>query len=199
MDITVSNISKKYKSQIVLENVSFHVRGGETVGILGRNGCGKTTLLSIIAGIEKADSGKVIFSEPGGRALVGYVPQVNPLIEDASVADNLGLWINERKRVSDALEVFDFKDISNKKVSKLSGGMKRRVAIMCALSNSPRLLILDEPTASLDIEYKQLIHNMMRNFTGDGGTILLVTHEQEEIEMCDRCYYLNEGCLLERR
>lgn len=199
MDITVSNISKKYKSQIVLENVSFHVRGGETVGILGRNGCGKTTLLSIIAGIEKADSGKVIFSEPGGRALVGYVPQVNPLIEDASVADNLGLWINERKRVNDALEVFDFKDISNKKVSKLSGGMKRRVAIMCALSNSPRLLILDEPTASLDIEYKQLIHNMMRNFTGDGGTILLVTHEQEEIEMCDRCYYLNEGCLLERR
>lgn len=199
MDITVSNISKKYKSQIVLENVSFHVRGGETVGILGRNGCGKTTLLSIIAGIEKADSGKVIFSEPGGRALVGYVPQVNPLIEDASVADNLGLWINERKRVNDALEVFDFKDISNKKVSKLSGGMKRRVAIMCALSNSPRLLILDEPTASLDIEYKQLIHNMMRNFTADGGTILLVTHEQEEIEMCDRCYYLNEGCLLERR
>ena len=199
MDITVSNICKKYKNQVVLRDVSFYVGSGETVGILGRNGCGKTTLLSIIAGISKADSGKVIFSQPGGRSLVGYVPQVNPLIEDVSVVDNLGLWIDERERIDDALTAFDFKSIENKKVSKLSGGMKRRVAIMCALSNSPKLLIMDEPTASLDIEYKKLIHEMMKDYTKDGGTILLVTHEQEEIEMCDRCYYLDEGCLSERR
>lgn len=198
MDITVSNINKKYKKQLVLKDVSLYAKSGEIVGILGRNGCGKTTLISIIAGVEKADSGRVIFSERG-RELVGYVPQVNPLIEEASVIDNLGLWIKDSSKTDEILTAFDFDTLRSKKVYKLSGGMKRRVSIMCALSNSPRLLIMDEPTASLDIEYKKLIHGMMEEYVKSGGTIILVTHELEEINMCDRCYSLHEGHLSEGR
>lgn len=195
MDITVKGIYKKYRNKTVLKDASFSATSGETVGILGRNGCGKTTLLSILAGTEKADMGSVIFSEPGTN-LSGYLPQVNPIIEEVSVRDNLGLWIDDADRIDEVLRDFDFYDIRGVKAGKLSGGMKRRLAIMCAMSNSPRLLIMDEPTAALDIEYKRLIHEMMRDFTQKGGTIILVTHEKEEIEMCDRCYILEEGTLL---
>lgn len=195
MDITVSKISKCYKNRAVLNDISLCVHTGETVGILGRNGCGKSTLLSIIAGTEKADRGQIIFSESGGRKLVGYLPQVNPLIEEVSVSDNLSLWIDDMGRMDEVLKAFDFDGISAEKVSKLSGGMKRRVAIMCALANSPKLLIMDEPTSALDIEFKKMIHDMMRAFAGSGGSIILVTHEKEEIDMCDRCYEIIDGKL----
>lgn len=195
MDITVNKINKKYKDQVVLDDVSFVVHSGETVGILGRNGCGKSTLLSIIAGTEKPDGGQILFSEGGGRKLIGYLPQINPLIEEVSVYDNLSLWIDDMRIIGEVLKKFDFDGISGKKVSKLSGGMKRRAAIMCALANSPKLLIMDEPTAALDIEFKKIIHDMMRTFTEHDGSIILVTHEKEEIEMCDRCYEIREGRL----
>lgn len=195
MDITVNGICKKYKNQTILTDVSLSAGSGEIIGILGRNGCGKTTLLSIIAGVEKQDRGQVVFSERGGRALVGYLPQINPLIEEVSIVDNLSLWIDDASRIDGVLQAFNCYEIRGKKVGKLSGGMKRRVAIMCALSNSPKLLIMDEPTASLDIEYKRLIHDMMKSFVANGGTIILVTHEQEEINMCNHCYILEGGHL----
>lgn len=196
MDITVNNISKKYKNQTVLSDVSLYVKSGEIVGILGRNGCGKTTLLSIIAGTERPDCGSVLVSEGGGRSEIGYLPQINPLIEEVSVYDNLSLWIDDKGRIGEVLKAFDFDSVSGKKVGKLSGGMKRRAAVMCALANSPKVLIMDEPTAALDIEYKKLIHGLMRDYVNNGGTIILVTHEQEEIEMCDKCYLLNDGNLV---
>lgn len=194
MEITVSGIYKKYRNKTVLMDASFYAKSGEIVGILGRNGCGKTTLLSILAGNEKADMGSVTFSE-GGQNLSGYLPQINPIIEEVSVRDNLGLWIDDSNRIDEVLRSFDFYDIRGVKAVKLSGGMKRRLAIMCAMCNSPKLLIMDEPTAALDIVYKRLIHEMMRDFADKGGTIILVTHEKEEIEMCDRCYLLENGAL----
>lgn len=195
MDITISQISKQYKNQTILTDISLCVHSGETVGILGRNGCGKSTLLSIIAGTEKADKGQVIFSERGGRKLIGYLPQINPLIEEVSIFDNLSLWIDDMGRIDEVLKEYDLDKIANKKVSKLSGGMKRRAAIMCALANSPKLLIMDEPTAALDIEFKKMIHDLMRQFIESGGSIILVTHEKEEIAMCDRCYEIRDGKL----
>lgn len=194
MEITVSGIYKKYRNKTVLMDASFYAKSGEIVGILGRNGCGKTTLLSILAGNEKADMGSVTSSERG-QNLSGYLPQINPIIEEVSVRDNLGLWIDDSNRIDEVLRSFDFYDIRGVKAVKLSGGMKRRLAIMCAMCNSPKLLIMDEPTAALDIVYKRLIHEMMRDFADKGGTIILVTHEKEEIEMCDRCYLLENGAL----
>ncbi len=195
MDINVNNISKSYGKQKVLSDISFSVSGGQTVGIVGANGCGKTTLLSILAGIEMPDSGSVVFSEPGGRSLCGYLPQINPLLEEASVYDNLRLWTETAKSCDELIDKYGFSDIRKKKVSKLSGGMKRRLAIACALCNDPKLLIMDEPTASLDIDNKKMIHDRMRDFISGQGAIILVTHELEEIKMCSICYKIQDGTI----
>lgn len=193
MDIVVENISKSFGKQAVLRNISFRVAQGETVGIVGPNGCGKSTLLSILAGIDSPDGGRIVFSVPGGRSKSGYLPQINPLIEQASIYDNIRLWAPGKREAEELLGKYRLYDIRRKKVSKLSGGMKRRLAIACALAHGPELLIMDEPTAALDIEYKSMIHEQMREFTRAGGSIILVTHEREEIEMCDRCYMLDGG------
>ncbi len=197
MDIRVEHISKRFGSQMVLSDVSFSASSGEIVGIVGGNGCGKSTLLSILAGIERADRGNVIFSEPGGREKSGYLPQTNPLLEEASVYENIRLWAATKAVADQLLVQYRFEDVRRKKVRKLSGGMKRRLAIACALARDPKLLIMDEPTAALDIDYKKMIHDMMHRFSASGGTILLVTHEKEEIAMCHRCYLLREGLLFD--
>ncbi|MBQ7582357.1 MAG: ABC transporter ATP-binding protein [Lachnospiraceae bacterium] len=195
MDIRVEHVSRSYGDQEVLSDVSFTASGGEIIGIVGRNGCGKSTLLSILAGIERADRGNVVFSEPGGREKSGYLPQTNPLLEEASVYENIRLWAPDKEQAEKLLAQYRFLDVRRKKVRKLSGGMKRRLAIACALAHDPKLLIMDEPAAALDIVYKKMIHDMMEHFTKSGGTIILVTHEQEEIRMCHRCYLLQDGKL----
>lgn len=190
MILEVSDLTKKYGKQTVLNGVDFSLKAGECVGITGGNGCGKTTLLSILAGVEKKDGGFIILN-----STVGYLPQTNPLLEDASVFDNISLWSSKREDTDRILKLYDFDKIKRKKVNKLSGGMKRRLAIACAIVNSPGILIMDEPTAALDINYKKLIHDQMNDFVNNGGTILIVTHEKEEILMCQRCYYMENGKL----
>ena len=195
MQIVVNQISKSYGTQNVLKDVTLSAGDGELIGIIGRNGCGKSTLLSILAGVEAPDNGMITFSEPGGRRLVGYLPQINPLIETASVEDNLKLWTENKEGLISLAQEYQLTDILKKKVNTLSGGMKRRLAIACALALRPKLLIMDEPTSALDIEYKKQIHEEMNQFTAQGGTIIMVTHEAEEIQLCTRCYRLEDGRL----
>lgn len=195
MDINVEHISRSFGPQTVLSDISFSASPGDIIGIVGRNGCGKSTLLAILAGIDRPDEGNVIFSVPGGREKSGYLPQTNPLLEEATVYENLRLWAPGKEQTLKLLIEYEFEDVRNRKVRKLSGGMKRRLAIACALAHEPELLIMDEPTAALDIVYKKMIHDMMTRFTASGGTIILVTHEQEEIRMCSRCYLLQDGRL----
>jgi len=191
MSIVIENIEKSYGRQKVLNGVTLEIKEGTCVGLTGRNGCGKTTLISILAGVEKADAGRVLLPARGYK--IGYLPQINPLMEDMSVADNLKLWSDNRDNFDSALKTFDLSEIKNKKVGKLSGGMKRRLAIACALVNNPSLLIMDEPTAALDIVYKKVIHDEMTRFMQNGGTIVMVTHEKEEIDMCNTAYLLENG------
>lgn len=193
MSIKVENISKSYGKQKILKNVSFDLEEGTCSCITGRNGCGKTTLLSILMGVEKADSGRVLW--PARNYSIGYLPQINPLMEDMSVLDNLKLWADNKEYMQDALIRFELSEIKGKRVSKLSGGMKRRLAIACALVNKPRLLVMDEPTAALDIVYKKIIHDEMIRFMNEGGTIVMVTHEKEEIDMCHKVMVLENGVI----
>ena len=193
MSIKVENISKSYGKQKILRNVSFELEEGTCSCITGRNGCGKTTLLSILMGVEKADSGRVLW--PARNYSIGYLPQINPLMEDMSVLDNLKLWADNKEYMLDALTRFELSEIKGKRVSKLSGGMKRRLAIACALVNKPRLLVMDEPTAALDIVYKKIIHDEMIRFMNEGGTIVMVTHEKEEIDMCHKVMVLENGVI----
>ncbi len=190
MMLTATNLCKKYGSQLILNDVSLSVGEGECIGIIGRNGCGKSTLLSILGGIERADSGKV-----AGGARAGYLPQINPLLDDATVYENLCLWSSDKENLKTVITDYDLCGIKNRKVSKLSGGMKRRLAIACAMVKRPGILMMDEPTTALDIEYKGIIHQEMKAYIEKGNSIILVTHEKEEMEMCDRLYSLENGAL----
>ncbi len=186
--ISVSNIHKKYKKSVVLNDISFSAKAGECIGILGENGSGKSTLLSIMAGTLSADSGSVIIEK--GHSC-GYVPQDNPLIPELSVKDNLKLWYgNEIPPLIDELGISEF---INKNVNQLSGGMKKRLSIAVAMAEHPDILLLDEPSAALDLPCKQIIRDYLENFCKNGGTVIIATHDEMELEICSRLLVISKG------
>ena len=201
--IEVARISKRYGKRVILEDISFQVKSGERVAIVGKNGSGKTTLLQIMAGVTRADAGEIrYFGENAAksstfRKYCGYVPQDNPLLEELSVKDNLRLWSGVNDMWKTVVAQFHLTDIMGQKVEKLSGGMKRRVSIACALLQNPPILILDEPTTALDIYYKDSILQWMDDYNKKNGIILMTTHEEKEILSADRCLVMNEGHMLE--
>ncbi len=173
---------------------------GKCVGILGSNGCGKTTLLGIMSGTLKYDSGKIFYD---GQLMenkkmflkyVGYVPQENPLIEEVSARDNIRLWYGFKydESIIKSLGIDKFID---KKIYELSGGMKRRVSIAVALMGNPQILILDEPGAALDIYGKKEVISCIKRFADLGKTIIISTHDRDEIDICDELYVMEEGTL----
>jgi len=203
--VRVTDVGKRYHKAQVLEDVSFQVMSGECVAIVGRNGCGKSTLLKILAGVQSADTGTIeYFGTPIGRSasvcrkFCGYVPQENPLFEELSVKDNLKFWSRgEKKNLEHMIQQFELEDIMRVKVQKLSGGMKRRLAIACALLELPPIILLDEPTAALDIYYKNTTLAWMEEYRKMNGTIIMASHEEQEIMFADRCMMLYEGKIRE--
>lgn len=203
--LEVSNIKKRYGRKTVLEDVSFQANCGERVAIIGRNGCGKTTLMQILAGILKPNEGKLRYfgKNPQGkkeyfRKYCGYVPQELPLIEELSVRDNLRLWGVDRTEGSeDIIRQFELKEMMKMTVSKLSGGMKRRLSIACALAGWPPILLMDEPTTALDLYYKEKVESWMQSFSAMNGIIVMTTHDEKEILSSDRCLLMQEGHLTE--
>jgi ABC-2 type transport system ATP-binding protein len=206
MLIEIKNIKKRYGKKNVLTDISLSTENGKCIGIIGGNGCGKSTLFSILAGVNKADGG--VFLADGENLLkkskkrseiLGYVPQGTPLIEELSAYDNLLLWYDKERiarEISDGvLKMLGIADFLRVPVCKMSGGMKKRLAIGCAISNSPQILILDEPTAALDIVCKEKISDYLRNYKENGGVIFLATHEAHELEMCDEIYVMRDGIL----
>ena len=206
--LQAEHISFSYRKKHVLRDVCFTAKEGDFIGIIGKNGCGKSTLLSILAGVRKPDSGSVsflngdLFAKSAVPAeTIGYVPQLNPLLPELSVGDNLKLWLrdtsaaNKEARVSLCREM-ELTDYLSVPVAKLSEGMKKRVSIASVLQNHPKLLILDEPSAALDLPCKELIHNQLRSFTAKGGIVLFTTHEEAEFSLCTTLYILKDGMLL---
>lgn len=199
--VKISNLSKSYGRKKILSSVSLDISKGSCIGILGANGCGKSTLLAILAGCLKADSGEII-NTIAGSAPFGYVPQDNPLFSTLSVLDNLRYFYADspyalKDELADGIpHMFGLNACLKTKVKHLSGGMKRRLAIACALAQHPDVLILDEPGASLDFVCKQDILTYLKLYLGQGGTVILASHEQEEIALCDSLFLLENGSLL---
>lgn len=207
MDLTINHIQKGFKNKSVLQDITFSANKGECIGILGGNGCGKTTLLSILAGTLNADGGSFTWN---GRDLldntktrsriVGYVPQGTPLLEELSAKDNLRLWYDKKDMMEElqggVLQLLGIHEFINVPVSKMSGGMKKRLSIGCAVAGKQPILLLDEPTAALDLVCKQRIWDYLSDYRAKGGIILLVTHDVQEIERCSRCYLMQEGKLV---
>ena len=206
----IVDVRKKYRRNVVLDGVSLSVGEGSCVGILGGNGSGKSTLLSILAGVRHGDGGKFLwqqedlFSNTKLRAsLVGYVPQGIPLLEELTAWDNLRLWyekpVLERELEDGALAILGVKEFLKTPVYKMSGGMKKRLSVGCAVNGNPRILLLDEPTAALDLICRERIYSYLREFKAQGGRILLATHDVQELELCDSWYILKEGALIPYR
>lgn len=204
MEIRIDSIVKKYGKKQVLRGISFSAAEGECIGIIGGNGCGKSTLLSILAGVKKANSGRFLadgddlFLNPKKRSeLIAYVPQGIPLLEELSALDNLRLWYHkndlQRQLDSGKLKMLGIDEFLKKTVKKLSGGMKKRLAIGCCIANSPKILLLDEPTSALDIICKEQIREYLSSYKKDGGIILIATHDEAELKECDRLLIIRDG------
>ncbi|MBQ3542909.1 MAG: ABC transporter ATP-binding protein [Oscillospiraceae bacterium] len=207
MQIEIKHIAKKYKSKQVLQDICLTAETGSCIGILGANGCGKSTLLSILAGIQRCDSGGFLcdgvdlLKDNKKRAeLVGYVPQGTPLIEELTAKDNLLLWYDKKtmeKELTDGvLALLGIGDFLAVTVSKMSGGMKKRLSIGCAMAKKPPILLLDEPTAALDLFCKQSIASYLRHYKRSGGLLLLTTHDVMELDLCDTWYIIQDGVLV---
>ena len=175
---------------------------------MGKNGSGKSTLLSILAGILKPDGGHatwqgedLLSSSRKLSRVIGYVPQGTPLLEELTALDNLRLWYagcggNLSEDLKNGVPaMLDIPSFLRVPVREMSGGMKKRLCISCAMAHRPPVLLLDEPSASLDLSAKAAIHAYFREFTRQGGILLLSTHDAPEFELCDRLYLLKDGVL----
>lgn len=208
MKIEIKNIQKKYGKKEVLKGCSFSAESGQCIGILGENGCGKSTLLSVLAGVQRAEGGEFLCDGADlfrdvkmRRKIVGYVPQGTPLMEELTARDNLLLWYDKETMKKEleqgVLARLGIHKFLKTPVSQMSGGMKKRLSIGCAVSGHPQVILLDEPMSALDLTCKKEIYSYIAEQKEKGGIQILVTHDVLELKLCDRCYTLKDGCLTE--
>ncbi len=198
-------ITAGYGRRVVFSDLSLELAEGSCTFIIGANGCGKSTLFSVLSGIKRMRGGEILIDGLRAEAKqfrrqIGYVPQDNPLFTELSVKDNLLLWYGGRealqKEISGGVvEKLGLREVLKKRVSTLSGGMQRRVCIGCAMAGHPRILIMDEPGAALDLECKEILYGYLDEYRKAGGTVLMSSHEKSEWEMGDRIYLLRDGRL----
>lgn len=202
----IEHISKSYSKKVILSDINLQLQAGQCVGLLGSNGSGKSTLLSILAGITRSDGGKFIYEGTDllknsrlRASLVGYVPQSAPLLEELSAKDNLSLWYNtadlKKELDTGVLAMLGIGDFIKTPVYKMSGGMKKRLSIGCAVAHKPKILLLDEPSAALDLICKEKISSYLKDFKAAGNIVLLATHDLQELPVCDQLTILKNGVL----
>lgn len=205
MKISVCDVKKKYGKKEVLRGASFEAESGSIIGIVGVNGSGKSTLLGIMSGVVTGDGdfladGESLIKDKNLReSIVGYVPQGTPLIEELTAKDNLALWYSksamEAELESGVLRLLGIDAFLKTRVSRMSGGMKKRLSIGCAVANRPSVILLDEPTSALDIVCREAIFDYLTKFKEAGGIAVIATHDVKEIDLCDAIYVLKDGVL----
>ncbi len=206
--IAIAGLHKRYPSVHALKNIQLTVPRGEFFGLLGPNGAGKSTLINIIAGLTRFDAGSVtvlghdvVHAYRHARRAVGVVPQevvFDPFFTVREVltiqSGYFGLGRASSAWIDELLHTLMLVDKADANMRALSGGMKRRVMIAQALVHKPEVVILDEPTAGVDVELRKSLWNFIRQLHAQGHTIVLTTHYLEEAEaLCDRIAILNHG------
>jgi len=204
MSIEVQNITKLYKNQKALNNVSFKVNDAEIVGFLGPNGAGKSTMMKILTTYIEASEGSasvngfdVTSDKKNVQSSVGYLPEHNPLYTELYVKEylnfNANVYGTPKSRINEVIELTGLTPEAHKKIGQLSKGYRQRVGLANALLHNPDVLILDEPTTGLDPNQLVDIRNLIRTI-GKEKTIFLSTHIMQEVEaMCDRVIIINKG------
>ena len=209
MSISVQNISKSYKKIKAVDNVSFEVNSGELFGLIGPDGAGKTTIFRILTTLLVADEGKatvadldVVNDYKAIRNSVGYMPGKFSLYQDLTVEENLtffatifGTTIEENYELIEDIYV-QIEPFKNRRAGALSGGMKQKLALCCALIHAPKVLFLDEPTTGVDPVSRKEFWQMLKRLQQKGITILVSTPYMDEASLCDRIALIQNGKVL---
>ena len=207
--ILMKNVIKRYKEVIALDHFSFSAGENEIIGLLGPNGCGKTTAINCMLSILKFDQGEIeIFGEkvdPNNNDIkkrIGVVPQEIAIFENLNVVENIsffcGLYVKDsrtRKRlVDEAIGFVGLEKYRKFSPKQLSGGLKRRLNIACGIAHKPDLLFLDEPTVAVDAQSRNFILEGIKKMKDNGTTVVYTTHYLEEAEdLCDRLVIMDNG------
>lgn len=207
--VSVKNISKTYGSKKVLDNVTFDIEEGEIFGLLGSNGAGKSTITSIILGLEKPTNGSVVLFEgefdKNINSKIALVPQETAFYKDFTVEENMsffasiaGLKGENKKEVCNFLiKWLDLENFRKSKSDFLSGGYQRLLNIALSLLNDPELIFLDEPTVGLDPKMRMMFWDKIKELKAQGKTIILTTHYMDEAQkLCSKVALLKKGKLL---
>lgn len=210
--IELDHLTKSFEEIKAVQDVSYSVRQGEIFSLLGPNGAGKTTTISMLSTLLRPDEGDArimghsIRSDPMGvKSVLGIVPQEVALYEDLSARENLTFWGKMyglrgkelQQRVGEVLEIIGLTDRASGRVSKFSGGMKRRVNIGVALLHKPKVIYMDEPTVGIDPQSRRSILDSVIDLKNQGMTVLYTTHYMEEAqEISDRIAIMDHGRLI---
>jgi ABC-2 type transport system ATP-binding protein len=214
MKLEVKNLIKKFKSTIAVNNISFVIEKNKTLGLLGPNGCGKTTSIGMMLGLITPTSGKIIIDEinlePKNRIeLLSSMNFASPYIElpkKLTVIQNLEIYARLygvkkiKDRISELVEDLNLKNFLSKLTGELSSGQKNRVSLAKSLINRPKLLFLDEPTASLDPDVGDFVREYLEKYKKNNElTILLASHNMKEVErMCNSIVMMKQGEIVDR-
>jgi len=215
MIIEIKNLNKQYNNILAVKNISFQINKGSIVGLLGPNGCGKTTTIGMILGLIKPTSGNVfingqnIENESNRTKILEKVNFISPYVElpkKLTVEENLKVYgklygvNNLNDKILDLMKQLDLIDFKKRKTGELSSGQKNRVSLAKALINDPEILLLDEPTASLDPDVGDYIRTYLEEFASKKGTtILLASHNMNEVErLCSEVMMMKNGNIIDK-
>ena len=214
MKLEVKNLVKKFKSTIAVNNISFEIKKNKTLGLLGPNGCGKTTSIGMMLGLITPSSGQILIDHTvlNSKNRINLLKNMNfasPYVElpkKLTVLQNLEVFarlygvLNVKDRIEQLTEDLDLKKFFNKKTGELSSGQKNRVSLAKSLINNPKLLFLDEPTASLDPDIGDFVRDYLEKYKKKNElTILLASHNMKEVErLCDNIIMMKRGEIVDQ-
>jgi len=211
--IEVNNLAKQFKNALAVNNISFKINKGTIIGLLGPNGCGKSTTIGMMLGLIKPTSGTVVINgqniENNRTSLLEKMNFISPYIElpkKLTVEENLKVYgrlygvKNLEDKISEIMEKLNLTEFKKRKTGELSSGQKNRVSLAKALVNDPEILFLDEPTASLDPDVGDNIRTFIEDFASKkGATILLASHNMNEVErLCHEVMMMKDGKIIDK-
>ena len=211
--IEINNLSKQYRNTLAVKNINFKINKGAIIGLLGPNGCGKSTTIGMMLGLIKPTSGTVVINgqniENNRTSLLEKMNFISPYVElpkKLTVEENLKVYgrlygvKNLKDRIYNVMKKLNLTQFITRKTGELSSGQKNKVSLAKALINDPEILLLDEPTASLDPDVGDYIRKIIEDFAANKGTtILLASHNMNEVErLCDEVMMMKNGEIIDK-